>query len=105
MPKSHPEVLVPMQRITPDWSMRWQLMCPACGAGEVENVDYAPDHEAVTVHPDRDEYDSPIGTRGGYVRVDLECSAGGHGFALIVGNHKGAEFVGVVPRVRDQEDG
>jgi hypothetical protein len=47
------------------------------------------------VHPDHDDYDSPIGTRGGYVRVDLECS-GGHSYALIVASHKGAEFLGLV---------
>ncbi|MBA6433870.1 hypothetical protein [Streptomyces sp. GMR22] len=51
----------------------------------------------MTVQPDGDDYDSPLGTRGGYVRVDLTCSSG-HGFAFIMSNHKGAEFVGVVAR-------
>lgn len=76
---------------------QWQVHCPVCGAGESDRaVVGGGDHEAVTVHPDRDDYDSPIGTRGGYVRVDLECS-GGHSYALVVANHKGAEFLGLVP--------
>ncbi|ADI09732.1 hypothetical protein SBI_06612 [Streptomyces bingchenggensis BCW-1] len=50
------------------------------------------------MQPGRGDYDSPLGTRGGYVRVDLTCS-NGHSFAFIVGNHNGAEFVGVAPRV------
>jgi hypothetical protein len=98
MPMSHPEILVPVERSTSTWSRQWQLMCPACGIAEVENMDFAPDHEVVTVQPDRDDYSSPLGTCGGYVRVDLTCAAG-HGFALVIGNHKGAEYVGVVPRV------
>lgn len=69
---------------------------PAFGNGEVERADVTGDREAVTVQPDRDNYESPY--RSGYVRVDLTCSDG-HGFAFIMGNHKVAEFVGVVPRV------
>ncbi|MFF4407217.1 hypothetical protein [Streptomyces sp. NPDC001404] len=98
MPKPHSEILVPVPHAEGSWNMRWQLACPACGSDVVDRAGYAPDHEAVTVHPDRDEYDSPLGTRGGYVRIDLECGEG-HGFAFIVGNHKGAEFVGIVPNV------
>lgn len=54
MPKPHTEVLVP----TPPHSstdVQWQLMCPACGSGNIENAGYGRDHEVVTVHPDRDE--------------------------------------------------
>lgn len=98
MPVRHSEVLVPVQKETQEWSMQWQLKCPACGTESVENKDFAPDHEVATVNPDRDDYDSPLGTRGGYVRVDLTCGEG-HGFAFIIGNHKGAEFLGVVARV------
>lgn len=97
MPMSHAEILVPAESAGGSWNMQWQLKCPACGDGAVERADVAGDHEAVTVQPDRDDYESPLGTRGGYLRVDLECSDG-HGFAFIMGNHKGAEFVGVVPR-------
>ncbi|MGW7609185.1 hypothetical protein ACWGKW_18300 [Streptomyces sp. NPDC054766] len=95
---SHAEILVPAESAGGSWKMLWRLKCPACGIDEIERADVVGDHEAVTVHPDRDDYDSPLGTRGGYVRVDLTCSDG-HGFAFIMGNHKGAEFVGVVPRV------
>ncbi|WP_097882709.1 hypothetical protein [Streptomyces sp. st140] len=95
MTKPHEEIMVPSHM--DGTGVRWQLMCPGCGTQNVENANYAPDHEVISVQPDRDEYDSPIGTRGGYVSVDLECDAG-HSFALVVGNHKGAEFVGVVPR-------
>lgn len=97
MPMSHAEILVPAQSAGGSWNMQWQLNCPACGNGSVDRADVADDHEAVTVQPDRDDYDSPLGTRGGYLRIDLTCS-NGHGFAFIVGNHKGAEFVGVVHR-------
>lgn len=97
MPMSHGEILVPTESAGGSWNMQWQLRCPACGNDAVDRVDETGDHEAVTVQPDRDDYESPLGTRGGYVRVDLTCS-GGHGFAFIMGNHKGAEFVGVVPR-------
>jgi hypothetical protein len=95
---SHEEILAPAESTDGSWNMRWRLNCPACGIDEVERADETADHEAVTVHPDRDNYDSPLGTRGGYVRVDLTCSDG-HGFAFVMSNHKGAEFVGVVPRV------
>src|SRR5262245_2005965 len=73
----------------------WSLSCPVCGENCVEQQ--GPDGEAgcVTVHPDRDEYDSPIQTRVGYTQVRLFCAAG-HGFDLIVANHKGAQFIGVV---------
>ena len=56
------------------------------------------DHQSVTVHQDRDDRDAPNGLRGGYVQIDL-CCASGHEYALIVGNHKGSEFVGLVKRV------
>lgn len=98
MPMSHAEILVPAGSAGGSWNLKWQLKCPACGNDSVDRADVTDDHEAVTVQPDRDDYDSPLGTRGGYVRVDLTCSDG-HGFAFIMGNHKGAEFIGVVPRV------
>jgi hypothetical protein len=47
------------------------------------------------IQPDRDGYDSPIGTRGGYVSVALGCGAG-HEFYLVIANHKGAEFIAVI---------
>ncbi|UYB40587.1 hypothetical protein SLV14_003233 [Streptomyces sp. Je 1-4] len=97
MPQTHEGILVPVQRSTGSWNMQWQLKCPACGIEEVEQAEAGGDHEAVTVHPDRDDYDSPLGTRGGYVSVELSCAAG-HGFDFIISNHKGNEFVGVIPR-------
>jgi len=76
----------------------WQLCCPVCGAAEVEQgLHSGGDHTAVTVRPDRDRYDSPVGTRGGYVSIALECSAG-HQFDLVIANHKGAEYVAVLLR-------
>jgi hypothetical protein len=83
--------------------LHWLLHmpCPECGEFTIEQTgpgngdDYGLDHTAVTVHPDRDSYDSPIGTRGGYTEVDLWCPAGHH-FALIIANHKGEEFIGCV---------
>lgn len=75
----------------------FQVMCPRCGDDAVDRGDgeIVADHQAVTVHPDRDEYKSPLGTRGGYAEIRLFCTAG-HRFALIIANHKGAEYVGAV---------
>jgi hypothetical protein len=82
--------------IAPDWAGSgttvWQLRCPECGEDCVERL--GGDDASVTVVSDRDEYDSPIGTRGGFVCVKLFCSTG-HGFDLIIANHKGLEFIGV----------
>lgn len=54
------------------------------------------DYEAVTVHSDRDSQGGPLGTRSGFISVELTCAAG-HGSDFIIGNHKRAEFVGVAP--------
>jgi hypothetical protein len=56
------------------------------------------------MEPDRDEYVSPVGTRGGFVKIDLSCSAG-HRFDLVIGNHKGAEIIGIVRGADDPRDG
>jgi len=77
------------------------MPCPECRKRGVEQAwpegdGYGLDHRAVTVHPDRDAYDSPVGTRGGYTQADLRCPAG-HYLALIVANHKGGdEYIGAV---------
>lgn len=103
-------VLQPSEAFARPNGMQWRLHCPECGAEEIERGDfdeatgqapYDPDDDSggdeasVTVHPDNDSYDSPFGTRGGYVEVRMWC-AGGHAFRLIVANHKGAEFIGVL---------
>ena len=90
---AHGTALRPASEDGADW-LSWRLACPECGSGSVDR--HGGDAAAVTVHPDRDHYDSPIGTRGGYVSVALLCPAG-HGFDLIIANHKGAEFIGIVP--------
>lgn len=85
-------------RNTPGMHWLLHLPCPECGEPGVEQTGSdigGGDHEAVTVYPDRDEYDSPIGTRGGYTRIDLWCSMEHH-FALIIANHKGTEYIGAV---------
>ena len=94
MPPTPDEVLEP----APEWraTLAWQINCPTCGDSTMDRTAFAPDHEAVTLQPDRDEYDSPIGTRGGYVRVELVCPTGHH-HALILANHKGAEILAVIP--------
>jgi hypothetical protein len=84
--------------------MHWLLHvpCPECGAPGVAQTGpgaYGRDHEAVTVHPDRDKYDSPIGTCGGYTQIDLRCALG-HRFALIIANHKSDEYIGTVTASR-----
>jgi hypothetical protein len=79
-------------------NLTWQLCCPNCGSDVVDRSvygGYGGDHDAVAIEPDKDDYVSPIGTRGGFVQIDLVCSAS-HRFNLIIANHKGAEFIGVV---------
>jgi len=78
----------------------WELRCPFCGANTIDrNVDgeYVDDHKAVTVHPDQDKYESPIGTRGGFVSISMLCATCGRGFDFVVANHKGSEQIGIVP--------
>jgi hypothetical protein len=75
---------------------RWQVLCPVCRNECVEQQGPTGEASAVTVHEDRDEYDSPIATRGGYTQIKLHCPDG-HGFDLIVANHKGCQFIGLVP--------
>jgi hypothetical protein len=80
----------------PGAAASWLLHCPVCHSADVEQgLRSGGDHAAVTVQPDRDSYDSPIGTRGGYLSVTLSC-ADGHDFDLVIANHKGAEYLGVV---------
>ncbi|GGS96373.1 hypothetical protein [Streptomyces violaceus] len=107
MPNHH-TVLQPTKDLPEE--LAWRVQCPECSAPEIERgeldetgaLPYDPDddadsgdHTAVTVHPDRDAHDSPIGTRGGYVEIRLWCGMG-HNFRLIVANHKGAEYLAVV---------
>ena len=75
--------------------LRWQVQCPVCATSNVERDPFMDDDASVRLNPDKDEYASPIYTRGGFVEVSLACEVG-HGFKIIVANHKGAEFVGVV---------
>jgi hypothetical protein len=61
-------------------------VCPACG-----EVDGMEDGDTIyAVGPDRDEYDSPARTRGGWVETRGTCSMCGHIYSLVIGNHKGA---------------
>ena len=93
--RSHQDVVQPSPQSERPNSLEWQLHCPECGTNAVERQGFEGDHGAVTVHQDRDEYSSPIGTRGGYVDIALECGYG-HAFRLVVANHKGFEFIGTV---------
>ena len=77
------------EQVAREHSTSLVLICPGCRGRAIE------DPESVTVHPDDDEYTSPLGTRGGWVEIDLYCSCG-HTFALIIGNHKGQQEIGLV---------
>jgi hypothetical protein len=68
------------------------IHCPVCLTCQIEDHD-----NTAIVHEDRDEYDSPAGTRGGYVEIPLECIMG-HQIAVLVGNHKGQHYINVVSR-------
>jgi hypothetical protein len=68
------------------------LLCPRCFQwGGMESGD-----RPSCIGEDRDEYDSPIGTRGGWTAFDGQCSACGCEWKLYVANHKGMLFLGVV---------
>jgi hypothetical protein len=73
----------------------WQLACPECGETEIEQGAEPGDGDGVTVHPDGEPQDSPIGTQAGFTEFSLACSSG-HRFTLVFGSYKGAQFLGVV---------
>jgi hypothetical protein len=74
----------------------WQLACPECGDTEIGQGAEPGGGDGVTVHPGGEgAAGSPIGTQGGFTEFGLSC-ASGHRFALVVGGHKGAQFIGVV---------
>jgi hypothetical protein len=104
----HEKTLSPASHTAGPDALIWRLACPQCAAPEIERGDFdeesgtvvyddtpSRDETSVTVHPDTDDYASPIGTRGGFVEVRMWCAAG-HAFKLVVANHKGAEYVAVV---------
>lgn len=62
------------------------LLCPHCG----ETYGMEEGDVPVVVGPDRDEYDSPAGTRGGWIETRGVCSCCGHTYSLVIANHKGA---------------
>jgi hypothetical protein len=91
----------PRSRVAPRFNDRTAvgglLACPEPGCRELGIDRCGGDDFSVTLHPDRDEYDSPAGTRGGYVRIDYHCPSD-HQFSLIIGNQKGAEILSMVSR-------
>jgi hypothetical protein len=74
---------------------KWQVCCPMCQNENVDRDGEGGDHTAVTTHEDNDEYGCPLGTRGGWTEVRYTCG-NGHSFSLLVANHKGAEYIGLV---------
>lgn len=101
VPRHLPEV---EDRELPGVHWLLHMPCPECGNPGVEQTvpgdDDQGDHRVVTVHPDRDRYDSPIGTRGGYTQIDLWCPAG-HQSALVIANHKGDQYIGAITAPRE----
>lgn len=100
MNKQEHQVLEPGAPFAGAMGLSWQVLCPKC-TDRQPNIDrigsdgeYGPDERAVIVHPDRDEYSSPLGTRGGWVEIQLTC--GFHNFSLVVANHKGEEYIGIM---------
>jgi hypothetical protein len=77
----------------PNLAAEWTIHCPVCGSELIEHDSGS--KASVHVHPDRDEYDSPAGTRGEYILVQLFCDSG-HGFDLVTGNHKGQQQLAIV---------
>ena len=59
--------------------------CPACGEKHgMEGGDTVYDAGL-----DCDEYDSPAGTRGGWIATQGHCGHCGQRFSFVIGNHKG----------------
>lgn len=82
------------------------ISCCVCGEQGLDRFnlledEYAHgDHNAVTTFEDRD-YDypeslNPLRTRGGFTVIGLICPMG-HVQQLVIGNHKGAEYIGLFP--------
>lgn len=87
--RSHAEVFQPVKADLPD-ILQWQVHCPRCAVPEIEGGS-----RGAVVHPDDDVAVSPLGTRGGHVSASMRCAAG-HDFHLVVANHKGAAYVGIL---------
>lgn len=87
--RDHAQALQPVTVDVPD-VLQWQIHCPRCAAPEIEGG-----RRGDVVHPDDDVAVSPLGTRGGHVSADMQCGAG-HEFQLVVANHKGAAYVGIL---------
>lgn len=70
------------------------ILCPACGEGHgcMEDGD-----EIYAIGPDRDEYESPMHTRGGWLETRGVCSGCGTGYSLVLANHKGSLAIGIAP--------
>lgn len=82
---------------------KYDFLCPWCENNLLDRIKVNPDgtwnwaicydDESVYVHPDRDEYDSPARTRGGYVRIDHFCLNCEVGISFFVANAKGMEYL------------
>lgn len=68
------------------------LLCPICREESYMEGGDSP----VEVGPDRDEYESPIGTRGGWLATRPWCSNCWVDFRLVIANHKGTILLGMV---------
>jgi hypothetical protein len=91
--EAHNTVLIPGEGMG-SALYEWTLRCPVCGPGQWGLDRCGGDDASVTVHPDRDDYGSPLGTRGGWVTIKYFCPAG-HELWLTIANHKGQEFIGL----------
>lgn len=97
------------------FGQRYAVVCPNCGESAIDRYkkddpEYYPmaasDHEAVTVHPDRDNYEpgNPLRSRGGWVQIDLFCPCSPDDvLVLAIGNHKGTEQLMVAYRKSGDE--
>jgi hypothetical protein len=88
--RGHTEVLLPAKADLPE-SLQWQVRCPRCADAGIERG----------IAPAETVVDRAVGTRpspivgdDGRVSVSLYCAAG-HGFDLVVSNHRGAEYISI----------
>lgn len=90
--RPHAEAVQPVKADLPE-TLQWQVHCPRCAdAGIERGIAHAETvvDRAIGTRP------SPIVGDNGWVSVSLHCAAG-HGFELVVANHKGAEYITINP--------
>lgn len=89
---------VPPTIESPEGAYQFQVLCPSC-SGSVESWNMR-----ILEHADTDERlpHNPLGTRGEYTEIVLECFSG-HPLRIVTANHKGCQYLAVLPGLPQTE--